>query len=355
MTTQENIRQNEKEIFAARNQRPLRLLLVQALAILIVAYSIIVALVYSIPHLPLANGRTFHSMLRAQMTVDHAAELESTDRKLLLFLGSSVVERGIAEGYLDSLMQTGGITHLETSNSGNGGFFAQANLPMLRAMLERGLRPERVVYGFFLQEFNGRSKVHNSLAETDTTDIKLKEKSLLNVVRYGPLALSPLLKGATWHIYLFAANNAFREVHDPNAIQKLSFGDNMFERDSTYELNPKYVGDLEQIYLLCKDLNIPFAFFNTPVRPKIESLADLPYHRREESYNAVLEIAKKYNTPVWNYDRAGSFTDQDFQDTYHLTTWGMRKLTAYVFEDIKQWMSGIIRQDGAETLAMPSP
>lgn len=340
----------DKESFAYKNRKALRVLVAQGLAILLVAYTLVVIAVYSVPHLPLANGRTFHALLRAQMTVDHAEVLREEDKGLLLFLGSSVVERGVTESHMDSLLHANGLKNLETSNSGNGGFFARANLPMFRAMLERGLRPERVVYGFFLQELNGKSNVHNNIADEDTSDVKLKEKSLLNVIRYGPLALSPLLKGPTFHIYIFAANNAFREVHDPNALDKLMFGDNLFERDSSYELNREYARDLEEIYLLCKTRGIPFALFNTPVRPLIESPADLPYHRRRDNYTAVYEIAQRHNIPIWNYDSPDKFAPEDFQDTYHLTPSGAERLTRCLFEDVQAWMTGEVRQDAPTTL-----
>jgi hypothetical protein len=336
--------------FAVRNQRPIRTLVVLALGVLLVAYAIVATLVYSVPHLPLANGRTFHAMLRAQMTVDHAEDLAGSDKKLIVFLGSSVVERGVAERYFDSLLTSQGLGNLEVSNSGNGGFFARANLPMFRAMLEYGMRPERVVYGFFLQELNAKSNVHNNILDEDTSAIKLKRKTLLNVLRYGPAALAPLMKGNTLHVYLFAKNNAFREVHDPTALDKLMFGENVFERDSNYQLSTEYLRDLEYIYLLCKERHIPFALYNTPVRPKIESPSDLPYHRRADNYEAVYQLARKHNLPIWNYDRPGYFLDSDFQDTYHLTPFGARKVTKYLYWELRDWMRGVIRQDSTRTL-----
>lgn len=340
----------ESTPFAVRNQRPIRRLVALALGILLVAYTIIATFVYSVPHLPLANGRTFHAMLRAQMTVDHAEALALKNKQLIVFLGSSVVERGIAERYFDSLLHSQGLSGLEVSNSGNGGFFARANLPMFRAMLEYGMKPERVIYGFFLQELNAKSNVHNNIQDEDTADIKLKRKTLLNVLRYGPEALAPLMKGNTLHVYLFAKNNAFREVHDPTAIDKLMFGENVFERDSNYELSTEYLRDLEEIYLLCKARNIPFALYNTPVRPRIESPADLPYHRRADNYEAVFALARKHNLPIWNYDRPGYFLDSDFQDTYHLTPFGARKISRYLYSEVRDWMRGVVRQDSTSTL-----
>lgn len=343
----------KEQTFAARYSKAIRRLFVMALGIVLIAYTIVAVLVYSVPHLPLANGRTFHAMLRAQMTVDHAEELKAENKGLLVFLGSSVVERGIAEQYFDSLLNASGIKNLEVSNSGNGGFFAQANLPMFRAMLEYGIRPERVVYGFFLQELNGKSNVHNDFSAEDTSDVKLKRKTLMNVLRYGPEALAPLVKGNTLHIYLFAANNAFREVHDPTSLDKIMFGENVFERDSNYSLSTTYLHDLEEIYLLCKERNIPFAFFNTPVRPTVESPADLPYHRRSDNYEAVYQLATKHGLPIWNYDSPGYFEDSDFQDTYHLTPFGARKITRYLNTELLSWMKGTVRQDSTNTLFIP--
>jgi len=312
----------------------------------IVAYAFIVMAVYSIPHLPLANRRTFHSMLRSQMTLDREKEmLERGDNKgHLLLLGSSVVERGIDDNYLDSLFEKQHLLYYST-NSGAGGFFARANLLMFSSMLEQGLHPARVVYGIFLQELNGRSMVHGNVNDADTSAIKLKAKSLWNVIRYGPTALSPLLSGNTLHIYLFALNNAFRDVHDPNFFQKLSFGENMFERDSSYTLNSTFLENLKDIYRLCKAKNIPFAFFNTPVRPKVESIADLPYLHRLEAYKAVEQFAIENNIPIWNFDKPTTFENTDFLDTYHLTPNGAHKMTSLLAEKICTWQKGFIEQD----------
>ena len=322
------------------------MLLKHSLLIAIVAYAFIVITVYVIPHLPLANLRTFHVMLHSQITLDREKEEAAIaeTKSHLLFLGSSVVERGVVDSYLDSLLAQQHIPYY-TTNSGAGGFFAKANLIMFRAMLEQGLHPSRVVYGIFLQELNGNSTIHNDLDDKDTSSVRLKEKSLTNVILYGATALSPLLNSNNLHVYLFVMNNAFRDVRDPNFFQRLSFGENMFERDSSYLLNPEFLTDLKEIYRLCKERNIPFAFFNTPIRPEVESLADLPYLHRLEAYLAVEQFAVDENIPIWNFDKVGLFDNKEFLDTYHLTSDGARKMTALLADKIAVWNKGITEQD----------
>ncbi len=318
----------------------------QALLIGVVAYAVIMISVYAIPHLPLANKRTFHTMLRSQMTIDREKEFsEKADpRNHVLFLGSSVVERGVNETYLDSLFNEHHVPNYST-NSGAGGFFAKSNLIMFRAMLERGLHPKRVVYGIFLQELNSVSTIRSDFGDTDTSSIKLKKKSLWNVLRLGPEALAPMLDASTFHIYLFAFNNAFRDIQNPTFFQKLSFGVNFFERDSNYVLNLAYLQDLKNIYQLCKARGIPFAFFNTPLRPEIESTADLPYFHRLEAYQPVERFAMENNIPIWNFDKPGAFDNSDFLDTYHLTPVGAKKMTAMLSDKITIWQKGFVEQD----------
>ncbi len=321
-------------------------LLKQILAIGIVAYAFIVIAVYVIPHLPLANRRTFHVMLHAQMTLEHEKEA-SQEKKAkgdLLFLGSSVVERGVDEKVLDSILVNKHLGYY-TTNSGAGGFFAKANLAMLRTMLEHGLHPARVVYGVFLQELNGKSAIHNDLSGEDTSSLQFREKTFLNTLRYGPISLSSMLDGPNIHIYLFVTNNAFRGVRDPNFFQRLSFGENLYERDSNFVFNPDFFRDLQAICLLCKEKNIPFAFFNSPIRPKVESLADLPYLHRLEAYRAVEQFAVQEDIPLWNFDKAGFFENGDFLDSYHLTAGGAKKLTVMVASKIEAWQKGFIEQD----------
>ena len=330
-------------------------LLKQSFAFGATAFLFIVLAVFFIPHLPLANKRTFHTMLRAQIILDREQELAAKGNKKnhLLLLGSSVVERGINQGYMDSLLESSHVSMYAT-NAAAGGFFAKANLIMFRALLDQGLRPRFVTYGIFLQELNGRSAIHGNVNDEDTTAIKLKSKSLTNMIWYGRTALSPILDPSSFHIYLFALNHAFNDVHDPNFFQRLSFGENMFERDSSYVLNNDYLKDLKEIYFLCKERNIPFAFFNTPVRPKVESLADLPYLHRLEAYHAVEKFAVGENIPIWNLDKADLFTDDDFLDTYHLTSDGARKMTKLITEKIGKWQKGYIEQDITQPLSNSS-
>ena len=316
------------------------------LLIAIVAYVLIVITVFAIPHLPLSNKRTFHIMLHTQMTLDHEKEVakSSEARSHLLFLGSSVVERGVSDIYLDTLFVRQHIPYYVT-NSAAGGFFSKANLIMFRNMLENGLKPKRVIYGIFLQELNGRSIVHNNINDEDTSEMKFRKKSLSNVLQYGAASLSSMLDAPNFHIYLFAINNAFRDIHDANFFQRLSFGENMFERDSNYVLNPEYLKDLKEIYRLCKERNIPFAFFNAPVRPKVGSIADLPYLHRFEAYHAVEKFALEENIPIWNFDKTGLFDNDEFLDTYHLTSDGAHKMTAMLADKIILWHHGHIEQD----------
>ena len=321
-------------------------LLKQVLLVALVAYGFIVLAVYAIPHLPLANRSTFPVMLHMQVTLDREKDAAAAGetKGYLLFLGSSVVERGVDDLYLDSAFSKQHIPFY-TTNSGAGGYFAKANLKMFRSMLEHGLRPARVVYGIFLQELNGKSLIHNDLDGDDSSILQYKAKNLLNVMRYGATALSPMLDGNNVHIYLFLMNNAFRDVRNPNFFQRLSFGENMYERDSNYTLNPEYLKDLKEIYYLCKERNIPFAFFNTPVRSEMESLADLPYLHKYEAYHAVEQFAVEENIPIWNFDMAGLFDDKVFQDTYHLTAEGARGLTEMLEAKIIAWQNGRIEQD----------
>jgi hypothetical protein len=318
----------------------------QAILIAIVAYALIVIAVYAIPHLPLANRRTFHVMLKTQMAFDREKETQQNDRSKmhLLCLGSSVVERGVNAKLLDSLLT---IKHnaFYVTNSAAGGFFANANRIMFRAMLEKGLRPARVVYGIFLQELNGKSSIHGNVSNEDTAYIKLKDKSIWNVIRYGPASLASVLEPVNFHIYLFALNNAFTDAHNPNFIQRLAFGENLFERDSSFIFDSSYFENLKGIYFLCKQKNIPFAFFNTPVRPDIESLSDLPYQHRLGAYAAVEKFALANNLPIWNFDTPKVFSAQDFLDTYHLTPDGAKKMTTLLADKISTWNKGMIEQD----------
>ena len=127
----------------------------------------------------------------------------------------------------------------------------------------------------------------------------------------------------------------------------------MVERDSNYKIDTSLIRHIESIYIICKENNIPFAIFNTPLRPSIISRADLPYAHRREAYDAIAVIAHKHNFPIWNLDNVGYFVDDNFRDTYHVTPHGARKLSALVLKDILEWKSGIIRQDSAFDFPIP--
>src|SRR5205085_3014846 len=163
-------------------------------------------------------------LLRTQMTIDREREGSESfpaAKKSILFLGSSVVERGVNDEYLDTLLQEKGLPYFAT-NAGAGGSFANLNLVSFRALLEKGVRPDRVIYGTFLQEFNGKFLMHMTLTEKDTVQLKLKDKSLWNAILYGAPSLSPLLDAPNFHIYIFSVNHAFREIEHPNFFQQLS-------------------------------------------------------------------------------------------------------------------------------------
>jgi hypothetical protein len=317
-------------------------LLLQVCAIGAIAFACITLAVYAIPHLPLADKNTFFPLLHIQMTIDHA-EKQSKEKNLLLLLGSSVVERGIDDNYLDTLLMRDRLPFFSI-NSGASGSFANGNLVLFRAMLERGLKPERVIYGTFLQEFNGKFLLHLEVTPEDTALIKLKEKNLWNVMRYGALSLSPIIDPPNFHIYTFTVNNAFRTVQEPDFLQRLSFGVNMYERDSSYKFHEQYLQDLKAIYVICKSRNIPFALFNTPVRPRVESYGDLPYFHKIEAYYNIQHFAEEVKIPIWNFDNA-EFKNDDFLDTYHLNARGAHRMTNLLESKIAKWSKGIIEQD----------
>lgn len=324
----------------------IRSLIIQAISIAAVAFAIIVIAVYAIPHLPIANRKSFPILLHAQMTLDRDAHMheEAPEKGHILFLGSSVVERGVADLHIDTLLAAKRLPYFAT-NSAGGGFFARPNLIMLRTMLEQGLRPARVIYGTFLQELNSRSSIHWTIHDDDLASLAYKEKSLANAIYYGPMALAPMVDLGTIHVYLFAINNAFRDIDHPNFFQRLSFGVNHFERDSNYTMSPEYLNDLKEVYYLCRKHTIPFAFYNAPLRPHIASMADLPYAHREEAYQAVETFAKENSIPLWNFDSPQLFEEDDFLDTYHLTPAGARRLSVLLVDKIMSWDKGVIEQD----------
>jgi hypothetical protein len=337
------------EPFIKRYKPEFRAIFATVLGVGVVAYALVFVLVLSIPHLPLANKRTFYGLLRAQMAVDESDRLATTQNKMVLFLGSSVVERGVSERYMDSIFTKNRAT-LETMNAGTGGFCADANLPMFRAMLEIGLRPSCVVYGVGIQELNGASTVHAFFETKDTASVKLKPKTFWNILRYGPTALAPLLDAPHFRQYVFAANNAFRDVPNMTLMDRIMFGENMPPQDSAYFFEQAYYSDLKQILSLCTQNHIPVALYNAPLKPRFPEEQDIPYRHRIDSYRAVRMLAKEMAVPVWNFDRRGYFAREEFQDNYHLTPIGARKVSRMLADSILRWKAGVITQDGEETL-----
>lgn len=326
-----------------------RSLVWSVIGIAVVAYVLIAVLVHSVPHLPLANKRTFYGLLRAQMALDLSNVLPEQRRGMVLFMGSSVVERGVSENAMDSVFEASHV-RLTSMNAGTGGFSAEANLPMFRAMLDQGLRPAYVVYGVCIQEFNGVSTVHAFFETKDTSQVKLKAKTFWNVLKYGPTALAPLLAADHLHQYLFAANHAFRDVPNLTLLDKLMFGVNHPPLDSDYQFNQVYYDDLREIVRLCKERGIPVAIYNAPLRRRLPGEVDIPYEHRGESYRAALALAEGEHIPIWNFDRAGFFGRDEFQDNYHLTPVGARKISRMLADSVMAWKSGRISQDIEPTL-----
>ena len=325
------------------------MLIVSAIGIGVVAYALIAILVMAVPHLPLANKRTFYGLLRAQMAVDLGKTLPKIGRGMVLFLGSSVVERGISEHTADSVFHSQNLP-LESMNAGTGGFSAEANLPMFRAMLDDGLKPEYVLYGVSIQELNGASTVHAFFGTKDTASVKLKPKTFWNILRYGPTALAPLMSGDHFHQYVFAANNAFRDVPNLNLFNRLMFGENSPPRDSVYIFNPTYYNDLREIVTICRERGINVAIYNAPLRKRAPDEIDIPYEHRADCYRKVLSLAEEQHIPFWNFDRPGLFTYPEFQDNYHLTPIGAKKVSAMLADSISRWQTASQSQDGIETL-----
>lgn len=325
-------------------KREFRSIITQSAAIGLVAVSIIVILNYTIPHVPLAEKKTFQGLLQVQMAIDENNDAKNEQKDIVLIMGSSVVERGIIEEYVDSSLNNHAT---RTINCGVGGFFADANKLVLRRLLEQGVRPKRICYGVFIEDFNGHSPVHNRLYK-DSSSFVYRSKTVPNVMLYGAKALSSIFDAPTLHIYLFALNHAFRNVEDLNSIQRLSFGDNMVSQDSTYILDSALVKDLEDIIALCKEHHIELAIFNTPLRPTIHSYADLPYLRRNEGYRIVESLAKKHSLPLWNLDKKGIFEDVDFKDSYHLNHSGGKKMSKMLGAKVSEWMNGKIEQDTSQ-------
>jgi len=335
--------------FIAKYFAEFRYIFVAGICIVLVAYAVILGLVLAVPHLPLANKRTFYGLLRAQMAVDEGARLSRTEQEMVLFLGSSVVERGVSERTMDTVFNRGNLP-FETMNAGTGGFCAEANLPMFRAMLDDGLKPSFVVYGVGIQELNGLSTVHAFFETKDTSQVKLKPKTFWNIIRYGPTALAPLLTADHFHQYIFAANNAFRDVPNLNLFNRMMFGQNSPPRDSDYRFAPKYLADLREIASICQQRGIKVAFYNAPLKPRSPDDQDIPYHHRAESYRAILDLASDMKIPLWNFDRKGLFLPDEFQDNYHLTPIGAKKISSMLGDSIIDWNRGVVSQDGVATL-----
>src|SRR6187402_2120939 len=140
--------------------REFRSIVIQGSAIGLVAISIIVALNYAIPHVPLAEKKTFQGLLQVQMAIDEYSDAKNEQKDVVLIMGSSVVERGVIEEYIDSSLDKNTI---RTINCGVGGFFADANKLVLLRLLAQGIRPKRICYGVFIEDLNGHSPVHNRL------------------------------------------------------------------------------------------------------------------------------------------------------------------------------------------------
>jgi hypothetical protein len=328
------------------SKRVLLSLLAHIAIIAVSALTVILIAFYSIPHLPVSDKSTFAWLLRDQIVLDHEHQgLKSSEgvKKHILIMGSSVVERGVEDQYLDTLFKRKGLPYF-CSNAGAGGSFANMNLVTFRALLEKGLHPDRVIYGTFLQEFNGKFLLHMNIDEKDTSKIHIKEKSLWNAICYGAPSVSSMFDAANFHIYIFALNDAFRRVQNPDLFQRLSFGVNMFPRDSNYQYNAEYLNDLKKIYDLCKQHHIPFALYNSPVRRRIESYADVPYTHKQEAYEEIERFAETENIPFWNFDKQ-QFSDDEFLDTYHLNAKGAHKMAQQLANKIETWGKGIIEQD----------
>ncbi len=338
-------------MFIKEHAAEFRTLLLSVLGIAFIAYAVIAGLVVAVPHLPLANKRTFYALLRAQLAVDEGEKMSqvpaATRRGMVLFLGSSVVERGVSESSMDSVFRQMHLP-LETMNAGTGGFSAEANLPLLRAMLDDGLKPTCVVYGVGIQELNGLSNVHAFIGSSDTSAVKLKPKTLWNILRYGPTALAPLLNPDHLHQYVFAANNAFRDVQNLTLFDRLMFGENMPPKDSAYHLEQRYLDDLREIVSICKARGIKVAIYNAPLKPRAPNDQDVPYRHRGDSYQAVLSLAREQQIPIWNFDRKGLFDTSEFQDNYHLTPVGAKKISRMLADSIARWRGGVVTQDESE-------
>src|SRR6187401_1390812 len=119
--------------------REFRSIIIQSAVIGLVAVSIIVVLNYTTPHVPLAEKKTFQGLLQVQMAIDEYNDAKNEQKDVVLIMGSSVVERGVIEEYIDSSLDK---NKIRTINCGVGGFFADANKLVLRRLLEQGVHPK---------------------------------------------------------------------------------------------------------------------------------------------------------------------------------------------------------------------
>ncbi|MDP4221090.1 MAG: hypothetical protein Q8916_14805 [Bacteroidota bacterium] len=332
-------------------------LLLHALAIGIVSYILIIATVSALPHFPLAGKRNFKLLLRTQMSLDQYDEFRSEKMGMLVLLGSSTFERGINENTLDSALRANHLS-LRPSNSAAMGMFARMNVNMLRIMLASGIRPQRIVYGFFSDELNGASKTHDNTIDSVSAVTGLKSKSLINLLQSGPEALSTMLNTGTFSMYNYMLNHAFNETDHRNLYQQLIGGSGAPILDSSFQFDRQYFQDLVDLVNLCRDSNIPLALCNTPIRPNIKSVLAFPYAHRLEAYRIVEQLATSSGLPLWNADADGLFGDGDFADINHVNAGGATKFARILGERITEWYAGTIHQDVTDSLpspVLPSP
>ena len=135
-----------------------------------------------------------------------------------------------------------------------------------------------------------------------------------------------------------------------NLFNRLMFGENSPPRDSAYVFNPVYLNDLKEIVTMCRSNGIKVGIYNAPLRERAPDEVDIPYEHRGDSYEKILGLAKEQHIPIWNFDRTGLFSYSEFQDNYHLTPIGAKKISAMLADSIARWQSSSHSQDGIETL-----
>ncbi|MFI5263544.1 MAG: hypothetical protein ACHQM6_03410 [Candidatus Kapaibacterium sp.] len=318
-----------------------------------IAYAIIITMVLILPHFPLGNKKYFKLLLRSQMTRDQYTAYQSNGYDMVLLLGSSSVERGVNENTLDSTLLAHGLS-IRPSNSAAMGMFARMNGSILRIMLASGIKPKMIVYGFFLDELNGRSKIHDNTYDSISSKTGLKPKSALNLLLNGPEALSTILNAGTWPMYIYILHHAYNDVDHRNLFQRLIVGGVAPLLDSSFQFDSSYFHDFSDLCAVCRDNHIPLALCNTPIKPRIESVAAFPYAHRLEAYRAIQDTALFYRLPLWNGDAKGLFDDADFFDINHVNAGGAKKLARILGERIAEWSTGIIRQDVSDSTFIDS-